>query len=641
MKRASLQRRKSLLGALLLVISTLTVINQPVASAFSVGSSPCVQTVDSTAGVSVYQEGNYCYVSFKSTRVYAWTPPTGVSSIDLLIVGGGGGGGARHAGGGGAGGLINLTAQTISASNISIVVGGGGAGGPATSSGDAGSEGSNGGNSQVAGGGITTQIAYGGGGGAWAATSGSGASSGGGGCCGQQLGGAVTGQGKVGGAGYTITNSLWAGGGGGGFGAVGAAATSAGAGNGGIGGDVAWITSTAQSALSVGHFVDSKVYFAGGGGGSTTSGTAGSGGKGGGGAGVNNTSAGSAGSANTGGGGGGGGMNGSGASKGGDGGSGVVVIRYMWDVTAPVITGPNSATGATSTKSIAEGSTAVHTFAANETVTWSISGTDSSFFLITSGGVLTISVRNFESPQDSGGDNTYVVEISATDSVNLVSTQTLTVTITNVNEAPIISGPSGGETYTVSIAENSSSIATFTASDVDAGTTFSWSLSGTDAGDFSVVTGTGALSFAVSPDFEAPTDFDNNNIYTFVVTVSDGALVDSQTVTINVTGVNEASILGDPSTSGTLYKGIATSISVSLNAAGKVRFFVGGKRIANCLAVPTLGSGSNYTATCNWKPAVQGRQILSANFAPTSNTFTSATSSKVTVFILKRSGTRP
>ena len=72
----------------------------------------------------------------------------------------------------------------------------------------------------------------------------------------------------------------------------------------------------------------------------------------------------------------------------------------------------------------------------------------------------------------------------------------MTINVTNVNEPPTITtGPT-----TESIAENtptSTIVATYTASDVDASTTFSWTLQGSDAGDFTITrnsSGNGELS---------------------------------------------------------------------------------------------------------------------------------------------------
>jgi hypothetical protein len=378
---------------------------------------------------------------------------------------------------------------------------------------------------------------------------------------------------------------------------------------------------------------------AGGGGGTTT--TAGTGGAGGGGAGGSNTTSynGYSAVANTGSGGGGSGYGGS-PKTGGTGGSGLLIIRYASDSTAPTITGPSSATGATSSISISENSTTVHTFTANESVSWSKSGTDGSFFTISAGGVLTITSRNFESPADSGGDNTYVVVITATDGASNATNQTLTVTITNINEAPTISTNGSGETHTVTQAENLSSVITYAATDVDAGSSLSFSISGTDSADFAINSSSGVLTFASNPDFEAPADSDTNNTYVVVITVSDGALSDTQTLTVNITNANESASINAPTVSGSVNKGVATTITVTLNSAGKVRFFVSGKRISNCLARSTTGSYPNFSATCLWKPPVTGRQNLTARVTPTDISFSAATSASTAVWVNKRASSR-
>jgi hypothetical protein len=303
-----------------------------------------------------------------------------------------------------------------------------------------------------------------------------------------------------------------------------------------------------------------------------------------------------------------------------------------------VITGPGSATGATSSISIPETATAVFTFTADESVSWSKSGSDQARFTLT-GAVLTISSRDFEAPQSTLNSNVYVVAISATDASVNTTTQTLSVTITNVNEAPIIGAFSGATTASYSVAENTAGLFNINATDVDAGTTLTYSLTGTDANDFSI-SGTGGLSFSPAADFEAPTDSDGNNTYVVVTWVSDGALTDSQTVTITVTNSNESGSLGTPTLSATPYKGIGVNLSVTINAAGKVRFLVGNKRIPNCLAVAGIGSGSTFIATCSWKPASTGMQSLTASFTPSSGTFTNATSPALSVRVFKRTTTR-
>ena len=316
--------------------------------------------------------------------------------------------------------------------------------------------------------------------------------------------------------------------------------------------------------------------------------------------------------------------------------NGSVSFTYTADTTAPTITGPSSATGATSSISIAENTTAVHTFTANEAVTWSRSGTDSSFFTISSGGVLTITARDFEAPADVGSNNTYEVTITATDTAGNIANQSISITVTNVNEAPMITTASSNPTHAITQAENISSITTYTATDVDAATTLSWSLSGTDAAAFTINSSSGVLTFITAPDFEAPVDSDSNNIYILIVAVSDGSLSDTQTLTITITNANESSSVGAPAISGTISKRIATTISVTVNTAGKVRFFVGGKRVTKCLARTTTGSYPTLTATCSWRPAVTGRQVLTARLTPTDNTFSASTSVRSEVFVLRR-----
>ena len=73
------------------------------------------------------------------TATQSWTPPTGVTSVDYLIVGGGGGGGKESGGGGGAGGFrlgTNLTVSSSTTYTINV-----GAAGSAGSPGVAGGSG--------------------------------------------------------------------------------------------------------------------------------------------------------------------------------------------------------------------------------------------------------------------------------------------------------------------------------------------------------------------------------------------------------------------------------------------------------------------------------------------------------------------
>jgi hypothetical protein len=141
-----------------------------------------------------------------------------------------------------------------------------------------------------------------------------------------------------------------------------------------------------------------------------------------------------------------------GSSKAQIGPSGAIVSEgTAADTTPPTITGPSGATGSTSAISVAENTTTVFTFTANEAVTWSLNGgADVAFFGINSGtGALTfLAARDFETPADAGANNTYVVGVRATDSASNATTQTVTVTITDV---PIPTAPTIGTTTSVAL----------------------------------------------------------------------------------------------------------------------------------------------------------------------------------------------
>lgn len=561
-------------------------------------------------------DGGLTYITQTFTTVSSnctWTIPAGVSLMQLLIVGGGGGAGFGSCGGGGGAGRVivsNSSLNVVAGSDISVTIGSGGNGGYINTNGSSWRDGTDGGASSVTVSGTVYQASGGGGGGGGTVYPGRTGGSGGGG----------TACGTVGAGGSADTSSIT------GFTTY-QNGGAAGSGNGGGGGGAGAAATNSDGGAGVTVW---GVTLAGGGGGWG----GGAGGSGGGGSALRAFDS-KANSGNA-------GTNGLGAGGGGgnNGGSGRIVLRYLADSTAPTITGPSSATGATSSISISENSTTVHTFTANESVSWSKSGTDGSFFTISAGGVLTITSRNFESPADSGGDNTYVVVITATDGASNATNQTLTVTITNINEAPTISTNGSGETHTVTQAENLSSVITYAATDVDAGSSLSFSLSGTDAADFAINSSSGVLTFVSAPDFEAPADSDVNNQYVVVITVSDGALSDSQTLTVTITNANESATVSAPTVSGTINKGISTTITVTLNAAGKVRFFLGGKRISNCLAKSTTGSYPNFSATCSWKPPVTGRQNLTARVTPTDSSFSATTSPSTAVWVTKRASTR-
>ena len=128
----------------------------------------------------------------------------------------------------------------------------------------------------------------------------------------------------------------------------------------------------------------------------------------------------------------------------------------------------------------------------------------------------------------------YSFTVVATDAAGNASEQAVSLTINNVNEAPVITSAT-----TASFAENGTgTVYTVTATDVDASTTITYSLSGTDAALFNITNG--AVTFKTAPNFEVPTDGGLNNVYDINVIASDGALNTTKAVAITVTNVNEA-----------------------------------------------------------------------------------------------------
>lgn len=122
----------------------------------------------------------------------------------------------------------------------------------------------------------------------------------------------------------------------------------------------------------------------------------------------------------------------------------------------------------------------------------------------------------------------------------------------------------------------------------------------------------------------------------FTVTALNG--VGSSTATIILTVTSAGATISSPTISGNVYKGVVTVLVVSTSGAGKVTFFANDKRIANCVTISAVDSGGSFSASCNWKPTVQGLQVTYAQFKPQSGSAVNST--KTSAWVLKRSGTR-
>jgi Ca2+-binding RTX toxin-like protein len=188
-----------------------------------------------------------------------------------------------------------------------------------------------------------------------------------------------------------------------------------------------------------------------------------------------------------------------------------------------------------------------------QVLTYSITGgADGALFsIVPQTGVLTfLAAPDFENPTDGGGDNVYDVQVTVTDSgdPNLSDTQDIAISVTDVNEAPIISSDGGGDTAAIQVPENHAAVTTVTATDPEVpGQVLTYSITGgADGALFSIVPQTGVLTFLAAPDFENPTDGGGDNVYDVQVTVTDSitpALSDTQHISVVVANVNEAPVV--------------------------------------------------------------------------------------------------
>ena len=169
----------------------------------------------------------------------------------------------------------------------------------------------------------------------------------------------------------------------------------------------------------------------------------------------------------------------------------------------------------------------------NHTLTYSLGGADSNSFSINeSTGQITVGTGTL---LDYETTPSYTVEITATDTYDDFDSITITINVSNVDEAPEVSGLTD-----LSYAENATTtVATYTASDPEGAAISGWALSGEDSGDF-LISDSGVLTFASAPDYEGVSDDNTDNVYLVTVEATDQTgNTGTLDVTVTVTNVNE------------------------------------------------------------------------------------------------------
>ncbi|WOK08227.1 MBG domain-containing protein [Imperialibacter roseus] len=179
------------------------------------------------------------------------------------------------------------------------------------------------------------------------------------------------------------------------------------------------------------------------------------------------------------------------------------------------------------------------------TITYSLSGGwDMALFSIdaTTGALTFKTAPDFEQPTDADGDNVYLVQVTATDGVN-VTNQTIEITITNENDsAPVVLA---AQSFQVAETVNSGTlVGKVMAHDSDEGTELQgWIIvSGNEEGIFDLSPASGDLVVVNSATLAMQTA----TSYTLVLTVSDGIHVSIETeITVLVSRGQQASLAAE------------------------------------------------------------------------------------------------
>jgi hypothetical protein len=237
-----------------------------------------------------------------------------------------------------------------------------------------------------------------------------------------------------------------------------------------------------------------------------------------------------------------------------------------------------------------------------------------------SGGVVTASA--------STPAGTYVRNVVSTDSAGTPQSGTRQLTIT-INKATT--------TITISLPNSATDAAlggaiTITANVSQAGSV-NFRLGGTTiSGCGTVASSGGTATCSWTPGALGGASL------TAVLTPTDSSNYESATTsTLSITVVNGVTSLSLSLAGGVTQvpKGQNIVITATVDQAGRISFFVDGKRIANCFNRVVATS----SRTCTWKPSVQKQVTISARLVPTNSAYSTANES-MNVWVVRRTGTR-
>ncbi|MCY4529930.1 MAG: cadherin domain-containing protein [Chloroflexi bacterium] len=140
---------------------------------------------------------------------------------------------------------------------------------------------------------------------------------------------------------------------------------------------------------------------------------------------------------------------------------------------------------------------------------------------------------------DTEETTSYTATVTAADPAGLNDAITVTITVTNVNEPPTITGDVDDYTETTEATANTDPVVTFTVADPETAGTNVLDLTGADASLFSLTQG-GELSFDAPPNFESPADADKDNSYELTIGARDAdGNRGTRDITVKVTNEDE------------------------------------------------------------------------------------------------------
>ncbi|CAH3197872.1 unnamed protein product, partial [Porites evermanni] len=235
---------------------------------------------------------------------------------------------------------------------------------------------------------------------------------------------------------------------------------------------------------------------------------------------------------------------------------------------------------------------------ASDSLSYSIAGTNSghfavsSFFSIhlTSGVVALTTVLDYEVT------SLYTLTVRVSDSNGGVVTTSLTVTVSDANDSPQFLGIP----YSATVSENlpiATDVIKISAFDADGGDSLSYSLSGTNSGHFQISSSSGLVETTQVLDYETV------NYYSLTVSVSDGSVSISTSLTISVSNTNDAPYVTNLPGNVSIAENDVTAAVIDVNASDpdgdNITFSLSGTgsddfRINSATGLVTLNRALNY-----------------------------------------------